>query len=84
MILFNYLFNQKYYICSIKIKGVYMNIKVKSVLAVICVAFAIGASEAKTIRATEMDRSLWSRFSQGTLSDIVIEFRHGDCRISSN
>lgn len=55
-----------------------MNIKVKSVLALICVVFAIGASEAKTIRATEMDRSLWSRFSKGTLSDIVIEFRHGD------
>jgi hypothetical protein len=52
--------------------------KVKSVLLAACVLLMAGVSEAKTVRATEMNGTLWSNLSKGALSDIIIEFRQGD------
>lgn len=55
-----------------------MKKKTRSVICVACLLFFAGLSEAKTIRATEMNGSLWSNLSAGTLNDITIEFRQGD------
>lgn len=35
-------------------------------------------AEAKTIRATEMNSSLWSRLMAGAAEELVVEFRQGD------
>ena len=37
-----------------------------------------GVAEAKTIRATEMNSSLWSRLTAGTAEELIVEFRQGD------
>jgi hypothetical protein len=52
--------------------------KTKSAVIAVCLLFFAGVSEAKTVRATEMNSALWSNLSKGTLSDIIIEFRQGD------
>jgi hypothetical protein len=39
---------------------------------------AAGISEAKTVRATEMTSSLWSKLTAGTADELIVEFRHGD------
>ncbi len=41
----------------------------------LCVA---GISEAKTVRATDMTSSLWSRLMAGTADELIVEFRQGD------
>ena len=40
----------------------------------------VGAAHAKTIRATEMNSSLWSQFAAGATAaeEVTVEFRHGD------
>lgn len=52
--------------------------KAKTILMAGCLLLFAGASEAKTIRATEMNSSLWSSLQSGSLNEIVIEFRQGD------
>lgn len=41
----------------------------------LCIA---GISEARTVRATEMTSSLWSRLTAGTADELIVEFRQGD------
>lgn len=36
------------------------------------------SAEAKTIRATEMNASLWQRLQAGAAEELVVEFRQGD------
>ncbi len=38
----------------------------------------VGTAEAKTIRATEMNGSLWSRLTAASAEDLIVEFRQGD------
>lgn len=38
----------------------------------------VSGAEAKTIRATEMNGSLWSRLTAGTAEELIVEFRQGD------
>jgi len=52
--------------------------KAKTLLIAGCLLLCAGASEAKTIRATEMNSSLWSSLSNRALSELIIEFRQGD------
>lgn len=35
-------------------------------------------AEAKTVRATEMNSSLWSKLTAGTADELIVEFRQGD------
>jgi hypothetical protein len=37
-----------------------------------------GLAEAKSIRATELNGSLWARITAGSSEELVVEFRQGD------
>jgi len=53
----------------------------KQVLQIASVAVFIlyaGISEAKPLRASEMDQATWSQVFSGQLKEVVIEFRGGD------
>ncbi len=46
---------------------------------VMMLSLLLGSSaEAKTIRATEMSGSLWSRLTAGSAEELIVEFRQGD------
>lgn len=38
----------------------------------------VSGAEAKTLRATEMNSSLWQRLSAGSAEELVVEFHQGD------
>jgi len=52
----------------------------KNVLAVTMMLnlLFVGNAEAKTIRATEMNGSLWSQLTAGVAEKLIVEFRQGD------
>jgi len=52
--------------------------RAKLAILAACIFVMAGVAEAKTVRATEIGESLWSKLSTGALSEIVIEFRRGD------
>ncbi|MGE3683773.1 MAG: hypothetical protein AB7G93_18795 [Bdellovibrionales bacterium] len=50
----------------------------ESTIAALCVLLFAGTSEAKIIRATEINGAGWASLSDGAAGDTVIEFRRGD------
>ena len=55
-----------------------MRNKTKSAMITAGLLLFAGVSEARTVRAIDMDSSLWSNLSAGTPSDIIVEFRRDD------
>lgn len=54
-----------------------MKINFKLLAGVLVLLLAVNA-KAKTVRATEMGREIWSQISSGDKSELIVEFRLGD------
>ena len=51
---------------------------VESAFIALCILLIAYGAQAKTVRATELDRAAWTKVGNGVLGDMTIEFRQGD------